>query len=94
METAYPKRQSISDFYQIPFHYTIHTFKQILWIMDTKILPFGHYFDGIQRNLPLEELHQDPKQTEATFVNKKMVWKRINAGGLVWLTQSELIIPI
>ena len=48
--------------------------------MDIKILAFGHYFDGIQRNLPLEELHQDPKQTEATFVNKKMVRKRITVG--------------
>ena len=85
METAYQKSQSISDVYQISFHYTIHTLKQTLWIMGIKKLPFGQYFDGIQRNLTPERVSSrshDPNWTETAFVNKKMARKRINAGGL------------
>ena len=86
METAYQERQSISDCHQISFHYTIQTLKQILWIMGNKILPFGQFFDGIQRNLNPERASSRSEFSRNSIYHQENGTKTHYCW---WLTQSE-----
>jgi len=100
MDAACQKRQSVFEFNKILIHLTIHTVVQILSITDIIILPLGHYYAGIQKNLTPKRTFLRSEVSKRHLSIKILAPKRCQGGGCsqsgipIWSHDPEFIVHI